>query len=258
MAYITLLSDLGLQDASVAIAKGILSHYSGDNNIIDISHEVTPFHTGQAAYFLSIACSNFPAGSCHIVLSDIFSEPEPKVIVSVVNEQYFISADNGIVPLALGKENVRSTIISHLKKDEGFDKFVEECGKMLINLPASGKTLPMNHIPKSAAAHYLPVIDRNFIECDVIHIDRYENVVINVTRQQFENTRLGRMFSLQFMEVEEITEISQNYNDVKTGYKLCRFNNNDYLEICINRGKAASLFGLRLGSRHNGLKITFE
>ncbi len=95
-------------------------------------------------------------------------------------------------------------------------------------------------------------------ECEVIHIDRYENVVLNITKQQFEHMGNGRQFRLQFMRVEEINEISANYTDAREGFKLCRFNSNNYLEICINRGRAASLFGLRLGSRNNDIKIFFE
>jgi S-adenosylmethionine hydrolase len=55
----------------------------------------------------------------------------------------------------------------------------------------------------------------------------------------------------------EIKDLKKNYRDVAPGKKLCRFNSNGYLEICLNQGKAASLFGLKLGSIHNDIKITF-
>jgi len=96
------------------------------------------------------------------------------------------------------------------------------------------------------------------IDCEVIHIDRYENVILNITRQRFDELSAGRAFRLQLMYIEDITELSNNYNDVKEGYKLCRFNSNDYLEVCVNRGKAASLFGFRVNSDHNKVKLFFE
>ena len=116
-------------------------------------------------------------------------------------------------------------------------------------VPFTPKSIPGNisHLPPTGT-----------LECEVIHVDRYENVVLNVTKEQFESIGRGGPFRLQFMQVEEINEISDSYNDVRQGYKLCRFNSNDYLEICINRGKAASLFGLRLGSRNNNIKLLFE
>ncbi len=91
----------------------------------------------------------------------------------------------------------------------------------------------------------------------IIHIDHFQNVVINLTRRQFDELCNGKPFSLQFTQVEEINEINNSYGEVREGYKLCRFNSNGYMEICINRGSAASLFGLRLGSRHNNIKLIF-
>jgi S-adenosylmethionine hydrolase len=83
-------------------------------------------------------------------------------------------------------------------------------------------------------------------------------VVISLTRQQFEQAGAPQQFRLQFMQTEEINEMSTSYGDVRPGFKLARFNSSGYMEICINRGRAASLFGLRLGARNNDIKMIFE
>jgi S-adenosylmethionine hydrolase len=116
----------------------------------------------------------------------------------------------------------------------------------------------MNNVP----VHWLSKIEGNTVECHVIHIDRFENVVINLTRSQFDAIGTGRPFKIQFMRDEEINELNGHYSNVKEGEKLCRFNSAGYLEIAINRGKAASLFGLRLYREqhlmYNTIKIFFE
>ena len=104
MACITLLSDFGLQDASVAIAKGILMQHAPGLPIFDISHDIKPFHSGQAAYLLSSAYKNFPAGTCHILLFDLFSETNPRLVLCEHMDSYFLAPDNGLLPLALGNE----------------------------------------------------------------------------------------------------------------------------------------------------------
>ena len=81
MGCITLLSDFGLADASVASAKGILIQHKPLANIIDISHQVEPFHLQQAAYLLLAAYSNFPKGTCHVLLFDIFSDNTPTMLL---------------------------------------------------------------------------------------------------------------------------------------------------------------------------------
>ena len=257
---ITLLSDFGLQDASVAIAKGILMQHSPGGQIIDISHEVQPFHTGQAAYLLGSAYKNFPAGTCHLLLFDVFTEAEIRLILSEHEGQYFLSADNGLLTTALGKEPEQSWLCYELSKTDTFNDWLHSAGAIIEQL-SSQKPEALSLRPYTLKAK--PKLTQTMAEdgglkCEVIHIDHFENVVINFTRQQLAAMGEGRNFRLQFVGVEEINEISNNYSDVRPGYKLCRFNSSGYLELCINRGMAASLFGLRLGGKFNDIKIFFQ
>ena len=64
------------------------------------------------------------------------------------------------------------------------------------------------------------------------------------------------------MRNEEISELSTHYNDVPTNNVLCLFNSNEYLEIALNRGNAAQIFGFEdLDDRslfYTKIKIFFE
>jgi len=115
---------------------------------------------------------------------------------------------------------------------------------------------------KNAPHHWLPKVEEDIIECHVIHIDRYENVVVNLTQEQFESYRKGRGFRIQFMRDEELSQISTHFYNVHEGQKLCRFNSTGFLEIGINRGKAASLFGFKLFREnhfiYSSIKIFFQ
>jgi S-adenosylmethionine hydrolase len=257
MACITLLSDFGPKDASAAIARGILMQYSGGMPVLDISHEVTPYHTAEAAYLLSGAYGHFPAGSWHVALFDLFSTSPLKLVLCGHHGHYFVTPDNGLIPMALGTPE-KVLAYHELKAGNTFSDWLHLAGKMISELPGNSTVSPEAQALKTASDVKLPRISPNEIACDVVHIDRYENVVLNVARSLFESARQGRNFRISFMEVEELTELSNYYNDVPPGYKLCRFNSNHHLEICINRGKAASLFGLRLEGKNNRIKIEFE
>ena len=253
---ITLLSDLGLRDPSVAVVKGVLMNYT-HSPIIDISHEIKPFFLPQAAYLFSAAYKNFPPGTCHLLLFDLFSVPVPRLLLSEHNGQYFLSPDNGLLPMALGEVPGRSYLVYELKANGSFTGWINAAASV-IKMVADNKE--PDFPPYQLKTHLIPdhTVIENKLLCEIIHIDRYENIILNVTKKQFEKTFQKRPFRLQFMQVEEINEISDNYNDVREGYKLCRFNSNDHLEICINRGKAASLFGFRLGGNFNDIKIAAE
>ena len=76
MSIITLITDFGYKDHFVAKIKGQIYKKSSDIvdkvNIVDISHEVSPFNIMEAAYILQSSFNNFPNGTIHII--DVDSE----------------------------------------------------------------------------------------------------------------------------------------------------------------------------------------
>ena len=93
--------------------------------------------------------------------------------------------------------------------------------------------------------HLRPTFENNSIDGQIIFIDSFENVIVNITREQFEEQRKGRNFQIVFKRDETIEQISETYADVPEGEKLALFNSAGYLEIAINKGNAAGLFGLK-------------
>jgi S-adenosylmethionine hydrolase len=68
---------------------------------------------------------------------------------------------------------------------------------------------------------------------------------VNITKQQFIQQCKNRHFRILFRRNEVISQISETYADVPEGAKLALFNAAGYLEIAINKGNAAGLFGLQ-------------
>jgi hypothetical protein len=92
--------------------------------------------------------------------------------------------------------------------------------------------------------HLRPLLGENWIEGQIIFIDNFENVIVNIKKDEFEEQRKGRSFKIVFKRDEVIERISETYADVPEGEKLALFNSGNYLEIAINKGNAAGLFGL--------------
>ena len=90
-----------------------------------------------------------------------------------------------------------------------------------------------------------PMLGTSWIEGQIIFIDHYENVVVNITREEFEEQRKGRGFKIVFKRDEVIDKIGETYADAQEGEKMAIFNSAGYLEIAINKGNAAGLFGLQ-------------
>ena len=117
-----------------------------------------------------------------------------------------------------------------------------------VHAHAAGTSLQQIGIPDISylEKNYLrPTLGDNWMEGQIIFIDNFENVIVNITRARFEEQRKGRHFKIVFKRDEVIESISESYADVPEGEKLALFNSAGYLEIAINKGNAAGLFGLK-------------
>jgi hypothetical protein len=263
MNCLTLLSDLGLHDPGVAVTKGILMQHLPETRLLDVSHSIEPFHLEQAAYMLRVSYRHFAPGTCHVVLFNVFSERSPRLVYCEFDGYHFLAPDNGVLPLAL--RQVPDALQCYQAPHPGiFHEWLHGLGRTAA-LVKSGSIKDESGVTschlKVAPQAPPPPADAKSVECHVIHIDRFENVVLDITKEQFERLSEGRSFRIRFMRNDEISTVSHNYYEVRDGEKLCRFNSAGHLEICINRGKAASLFGFRLHREqhllYRSIKILF-
>ena len=99
MPILTLTTDFGLKDHFAGAVKGAIYSEMADARIVDISHNVSPFHITEAAYIIQNAYKNFPPGTIHIIGIDSEQNPENKHIAVKLEGQYFICANNGIMSM---------------------------------------------------------------------------------------------------------------------------------------------------------------
>ena len=248
MPLLTLTSDIGNRDYLVSAIKAQLLQTNEHFNIIDISHQIPPFNFPQAAYVCRSAVHHFPDFSYHIILVNLFETKPVRLLLAFHKNQYYLCADNGLLPMIL--EEKPEMVIEIPLDHEAATKTIYLTGVMgnTINKLLNGNSIQSIGI---ADATYIeknplrPVPGDNWIEGQIIFIDNFENVIVNITRHYFEEQRKGRSFRIVFKRDEVIDKLSETYADVEEGEKLAFFNNAGYLEIAINKGNAAGLFGLK-------------
>ena len=248
MPLLTLTSDIGPQDYLVGAVKARLLQVNPDFNIVDISHAIPPFDYPQAAYLCRSAFRNFPEFCYHIILINLFEKKPETLLLAFHNNQYFLCADNGLLTMILEE---KPEMVIGIPLDKKAEKNTLYCAEMMgkaINQLIQGEPIKNIGTPDIAYAeknHLRPLLDNNWIEGQIIFIDNFENVILNITREQFEEQRRGRKFSIVLRTNEVIDKISTTYSDVEVNEKLAFFNSAGYLEIAINKGTAAGLFGLQ-------------
>jgi S-adenosyl-L-methionine hydrolase (adenosine-forming) len=248
MQIVSLTTDYGSKDYYVAELKASILTNKNDFSIIDISHEIDRFDIVQASFYLLNAVTSFPNKSIHIVAVNCNYRLKSEYICFERDEHFYIGPNNGIFSLM-------------------FDDLDES--KIYVITPPGNETTKVNAIFSHAAAYIghglalkdigpvvqtynkklviQPVITSNQIRATVIHIDHFENVVVNLKKEVFDKARNKRQFELYYKPHDPITHLSKDYGDVSIGDPLAYFNSAGYLEIAINMDKASSMLNLMKG-----------
>jgi S-adenosylmethionine hydrolase len=248
MPILTLTSDIGHKDFLVGAVKCQILQVNDAFHIVDISHDLTPFNYPQAAYVCRNAIRNFPEESFHMILMNLYHTRPEYLLIARYGQQYLGIADNGL--LSMIAEGVPEDIVA-IPLDRTQNRNTLYCAKVMAEAFTdllSGKSLQKIGDPSISIQvknPLKPLLGNNYIEGQIIFIDHFENVIVNITREEFEEQRRGRSFKIVFKRDEVIDKISESYADVNEGEKLALFNSASYLEIAINKGNAAGLFGLQ-------------
>lgn len=248
MPLLSLTSDIGSPDYLVGAIKAQLFQINPEFRVIDISHNIPPFNYPQAAYVCRSAIKNFPDHSYHLILVNLFEKKPEQLLLAFHQNQYLICADNGLLSMILEEKPEMLIGIPLEKMAEKNTIYLASVMGKVINQIVNGESIKNIGIPDVKyieKRHLRPTLDNNIIEGQIIFIDSFENIIVNITREQFEDQRKGRNFRIVFKRDEEIHRISESYADVGEGEKLALFNSAGYLEIAINKGNAAGLFGLK-------------
>lgn len=246
MAIVTLSTDIGMQDYIVGAVKGQLLSANSHLTIVDISHYLSLSNFPEAAYICSNAFKHFPSQTIHIVILHFFEKKTENILIAEYNNQYIICADNGLLTMITDNENVKVYQLPFKYSDTFLNtskNIVEVIAQLTNGKPLSTIAKPYdNYVVKLSLK---PVATDDWIKGQIIFIDNFENVVVNITQPVFEEYRRGRKFSIVLKRNEEIESLSNNYLEVPEGEKMAWFNSAGYLELAVNKGNMAGLFGLQ-------------
>ncbi len=256
MPVITITSDFGWQDYYLAAIKGHLLRQTLEYPIVDITHNIESHDIVQAAFIFKNAWKNFPQGSIHLISVKNYYGEKKRFLIFKYKGHFFVGPDNGLFSLVFEEwpdgpvYSLPSKTGQHLPLKEVFGQAVK---KLLSD--SALKTLGPKVKDVVQRITFQPVITKNEIRGSVIYIDRFENVIVNISEVLFEQVAVNRDFNVYFKRHDPISKICGHYHEVPVGEPLCRFNSSGYLEIAINMGKASSLLGLNM---EDAVHISFE
>jgi len=241
---ITLTTDLGATDYYSGLLKAALVTVDPTLPIVDISHQIAPFDIVQAAFVVKNCFDHFPKGTLHIIGVNTLYEAKPVFLIARHKEHYFLVPDNGILSLLFDPHPTDIYELPYSGQDTfPICKVISTATKHLLgDQPFNEIGIPIEAIEQRL--NLRPVTSGDFIRGSVIHIDRYQNVVTNISQALFKRLRKKRSFTITFKRHDPIKKIHTHYAQVAIGEPLCLFNSAGLLEIAVHMGKASSLLGL--------------
>lgn len=111
-SIITLISDFGLDDAYVAIMKGVILSINSEASIVDITHSVDPQNITQGAFILNVAYRYFPKQSIHMAIVDPGVGSERRGIILKTPSSMFVAPNNGILSYIINELSLNENSLS--------------------------------------------------------------------------------------------------------------------------------------------------
>jgi len=256
MAVITLMTDFGRRDHYVAAMKGVILQIDPAAVIVDISHEIAPQQVTEAAFVLRSVWPAFGEGTIHIVVVDPQVGTDRRILAARYDGRIVLVPDNGAISLVhrdcrLGElylvQNHQLFVQPVSATFHGRDIFAPVAAHLSRGLPLVNVGPPTNRLELLN----LPVAQSSAADGlvgQVIYIDRFGNLVTNISRGQLAHTGQGHSGPHVWIDRHDLGPLQSSYASVAPGEALALIGSADLLEVAVNQGSAAELLSAQVGT----------
>src|SRR5678815_1388608 len=192
---ITLTTDFGNSDHYVAAVKAAMLTVSTQIAIVDITHEIPAHDVLEAGWVLRNTYAAFPKWTVHLAVVDPGVGTSRRPIIAVTETSYFIGPDNGIFSYVFEVEppvKVIELTAAHYFRAGVSPTFHARdiFGPVAAHLARGIDSSNFGDAVENIVRLDLPrpkVTPEGAIRATVAHVDRFGNVILNVTRSSMES-----------------------------------------------------------------------
>lgn len=250
---ITLTSDFGTRDGYAGAMKGVIRSVCPHVRLEDITHDIPPGDVRAGAWALRSAVGFFPRGTVHVAVIDPGVGTSRNAIVLQADSHYLIGPDNGLFSWILRESrHVEAWKLSDASwrparasnTFHGRDLF-SHAAALLVREGDMQSICSEPVEPRCADwAHTVAVAESGLGE--VVHIDRFGNVITNLLLPQGDPEG---PWHVELLDSQTRLEgLHRTYGDVGEGRGLALIGSHNFLEIAVSRGSAAERFDLKPGA----------
>jgi S-adenosyl-L-methionine hydrolase (adenosine-forming) len=251
---IVFMTDFGIVDDSVALCKGVMLQIAPEAQIIDLTHQVTPYSIEDAARFLVGTTPYYPAGTVFLSVIDPGVGSTRKAIIAKSKKgHYFVLPDNGLITL--------------VQDQEGIEEAREITNPAWTIGKSFSSTFHGRDIFSPAAAHLAagqdwtqvgPVVPNlvrlqiktarmvgNRIEGDIIGIDGpFGNLISNIPADMFQQLGIAKNDTVMVEVGTQKFEMPfvKTFSDVPANHILMYVDSRGRIALAVNEGNFAKKF----------------
>ncbi|MEQ9308274.1 MAG: SAM-dependent chlorinase/fluorinase [Balneolaceae bacterium] len=251
---ITFTTDFGLQDHYVSAMKAVILGIVPEARLIDVSHEIPAQDIMAGAWVIRNSAFLYPPESVHLVVVDPGVGTDRNPIVLKIEDQYFVGPDNGIFSLLYKEFKYKAYKLNNSKywrKDRsrtfhGRDIFAPVAAHISNGVDLKELGEPIKDLVNYHWA--VPLGDKDGLQGWVIHIDRFGNLITNISEDLLENTA-GRRKVKIYVGNTIIDHLVNTFGDVEPGEPVAFIGSSGMLEVGINKGNAAKMLSVDKGAQ---------
>ncbi|MCW2599238.1 MAG: hypothetical protein JWM02_1067 [Frankiales bacterium] len=256
--FLTFLSDLGYEDASLGVCKGVIARIAPDVTVVDVLHLVHAQDVEQGAGVLANAVPYLPAPAVHLALVDPFRTlPARGIAVRTADGSTFVAPDNGLTSQAW--KPAGGAVAAYVLDDPTLwlpdaartfrarDVFSPVAARLAAGLPIErvGTAIPVAELERLELRP--PAIDDDHVHAEVEQVDHFGNLTLNVQRQHLEaaGIQLGDDVELRCGGKTLSVRFTLTYGEVPRGRLALCEDSFRTITVAVNQGSAATALRAR-------------
>ena len=250
---ITLTTDFGDADYFVAAMKGAIYSIIPAVELVDISHQIPPYDIYSAAFTLMCCYKDFPRDTIHLVVVDPGVGSNRRPIAAMTDDYSFVGPDNGVFSYVYARGQVNRVVhftASHYFRSpvsntfQGRDVFAPIAAYL-----AKGIDWRMMGEEIDDAVRFnipAPTVAADCIRGQIIHVDRFGNIITNITTAELTEERLQTGPRVK-IGAHPAARLLTHFAAAEDGELFAYVGSAGLLELAIPRKSAARALEVRRG-----------
>lgn len=260
---VTFLTDFGYSDEYPGVCRLVIAGVDPGIRVIDLTHGIPPGEVRRGALALASAV-RFSPPAVHLAVVDPGVGGQRRALALICGDHLLVGPDNGLLmPAAdvLGGIDAAFDIsetpvrVGDSDTFHGRDIFAPVAAELARGAAAGelGEAVGFRDLEPLVIPE--PTIAPGQIDSHVLYLDQYGNVILNLHAEVLDGTFFTEDASVMLETSLQKTEVpvGRTFADVGAGDPVIFTDSTGFLAVAVNRGSAASRFGL---GPDNSLRFT--